>query len=398
MVARPRLRLACVSAAAAGLLIVPVAVTGPAYAAPAATATPPPDPGTDVAARLDAAVRQTMRETGTPGVIVGLWVPGKSSYVRAFGVADTATRAPMTPGLLMRIGSETKTFTVTALLRLVDQGKARLDDPIGRYIDGVPNGDRITLRELAGMRSGLFNYSEDADFNKALDTGPRDPFTPRQLLGYAFTHPVNFPPGARFEYSNTNLILLGLVVEKITGRPLHEVIARDVLEPAGLHHTLFPTGAEFPEPHAHGYTAQTASGKIVDATGWNPSWSWAAGAMVSDLQDLRGWARTLATGTLLTPATQAERLKTTPTGIPGAGYGLGIFDVQGWIGHNGSIPGYESLTVYLPQARATLVVLLNTDVLHDGKEPSAFFGEAVTRIATPDHVYPGHLPSAPKSG
>ncbi|MFD9336861.1 serine hydrolase domain-containing protein [Streptomyces sp. NPDC060028] len=405
---RMRLRRACVAVAAAGVLIAP-AVAGTAYGASAPAraapyAAPSPDTGTDfpqltpaVAAKLDAAVRQVMREARVPGVIVGLWAPGKGSYVRAFGVADKTTGAPMATDLDMRIGSETKTFTVTALLRLVDQGKVGLDDTIGTYVTGVPNGDRITLRELAGMRSGLFNYSEDDAFNAALDTGAERPFTPQQLLDYSFKHPVQFPPGQKFEYSNTNLILIGLVLEKITGRPLHEVIEQDVLKPAGLHHTLFPTGAEFPEPHAHGYTDQSTSGKIVDATGWNPSWGWAAGAIISDLQDLRSWARTLATGTLLTPATQAERLKTTPIGIPGAGYGLGIFDVQGWIGHNGSLPGYESLTVYLPQAQATLVVLLNTDVLHDGKEPSAFFGEAITTVVTPDHVYPGHQPPTPKS-
>ena len=94
-------------------------------------------------------------------MIVALSAPGKGEYVRAFGVADKATGAPMTPDLNMRIGSVTKTFTVTALLQLVDQGKVGLDDPIGKYVDGVPNGDRITLRQLAGMRSGLFNYSED---------------------------------------------------------------------------------------------------------------------------------------------------------------------------------------------------------------------------------------------
>ncbi|MEU9299979.1 serine hydrolase domain-containing protein [Streptomyces sp. NPDC048269] len=403
-----RLRRACVAAAAAGLLIAP-AVAGSAYGGPAQgqfvpAAAPSPDGDTEfpqltpaVAAQLDAAVQQVLREAKVPGVTVGLWAPGKGSYVRNFGVADTTTGAPMRSDFRIRIGSETKTFTVTALLQLVDQGKIGLDDPIGKYITGVPNGDRITLRQLAGMRSGLFNYSEDEDFDKALEAHPRKPFTPQQLLGYSFKHPVQFAPGEKWEYSNTNLILLGLVVEKITGRPLHEVIEQDVLKPAGLHRTLFPTGAEFPEPHAQGYTDQSASGKIVNATDWDPSWAWAAGAIISDLQDLRSWARTLATGTLLTPATQAERLKTTPIGIPGAGYGLGIFDVQGWIGHNGSLPGYETLTVYLPQAQATMVVLLNTDVLHDGQEPSTLFGEAITSIVTPDHVYPGHKPTAPKA-
>ncbi|MFF3018802.1 serine hydrolase domain-containing protein [Streptomyces sp. NPDC057939] len=406
-----RLRRACATAAAAGLLAAPT-LTGPAHGAqqparPAAAAAAAPSPGTDsdfpqltpaVAARLDAALRRVMRETGVPGAIVGLWAPGKGSYVRTFGVADRASGAPMTTGLHVRIGSETKTFTVTALLRQVDRGTVRLDDPIGRYVEGVPNGDRITLRELAGMRSGLFNYSLDPDFVERLESAPEKPIAPRQLLDYSFKHPAQFAPGARFDYSNTNLILLGLVLEKVTGRPLHEVIQRDVIEPAGLRGTVFPTGAALPVPYAHGYTDQTPSGRTVDATDWNPSWAWAAGAMASDLDDLRSWAHTLATGALLKPATQAERLRTTPMGIPGDGYGLGIFDIQGWIGHNGSIPGYEVLPVYLPEARATMVVLLNTDNLHEGQEPSTLFGEAVTSIVTPTHVYPGHKPTAPRRG
>lgn len=395
------LRRACVAAAAATLLLVPAA-TASAYGATAPAAASAPSPSADgafvqltpeVAAKLDAAIRRTQSETKVPGVIVGLWAPGKGSYVKTFGVADKATGAPMRTDLNFRIGSETKTFTVTALLQLVDQKKIALDDPIAKYVGGVPNGDRITLRELAGMRSGLFNYSEDPAFDKALTTTPNRVFTPRQLLDYSFKHPVGFAPDAKFEYSNTNLILLGLVVEKMTGRPIGEVITQDVLEPAGLHHTVFPKGAAFPDPHAQGYTNQTASGKIENSTDWDPSWAWAAGAIISDLQDLRSWAKTLATGTLLTPATQAERLRTRSVGIPGAGYGLGIFDVQGWIGHNGSIPGYESLTVYLPEAEATMVILLNTDVTVDGQEPSTLFGKAVTGIVTPDHVYPGRVPA-----
>jgi D-alanyl-D-alanine carboxypeptidase len=299
----------------------------------------------------------------------------------------------MSRDLYIRMGSETKTFTVTALLKLVDEGKVSLDDPIGKYVDGVPNGDEITLRELAGMRSGLFNYSEDPGFFKALTSDPQRPFTPQQLLDYAFKHPVLFPPGEKFFYCNTNLILLGLVVEKVGGQPIQDFIQKNVLAPAGMNHTVFPTDAAFPTPHAQGYTDQTATGKVEDAANWNPSWGWAAGAMISNLDDLHVWARTVATGilpngdTLISPATQKQRLITPPTTIPGAGYGLGIFNVQGWIGHNGSLPGYETLTIYLPSAQATLVVLLNTDINHDNTEPSTLFGEAITKIVTPGHVF-----------
>ncbi|MGW1147088.1 serine hydrolase domain-containing protein [Streptomyces sp. NPDC002454] len=394
-------RTVCTVAVTAGLLVVPVssgvAVTAAPPAVTAASDTPSPPPtstGTafpeldaDLSARLDDAVRTVMSEANVPGVTVGLWAPGKGSYVRSFGVADKTTGERMDPDLFLRIGSETKTFTVTALLELVDQGKVGLDDPISRYVDGVPSGDRITLRELAGMRSGLFNYSMDEDFFKALTSDPERPFTPQELLDYAFKHPLQFEPGTQFEYSNTNLILLGLVVEQAGGMPLDEYVQRNVLDPAGLRHTVFPTDAAFPSPHAHGYTDQTASGRTEDATDWNPSWGWAAGAMISNLHDLRIWAPVLANGTLLTPETQAERLKTGPAIVPGAGYGLGIFNVQGWLGHNGSLPGYESLTIYLPGPKATLVVLLNTDTVHDGQQPSTLFGRAITELVTPRHVF-----------
>ncbi|MFD7781751.1 serine hydrolase domain-containing protein [Streptomyces nojiriensis] len=408
-----RWRSAAVALAAVGLVVGPVgagsgavhagdaaasAVPGPAATVPAPTPTPASDGFAQltpaVTRQLDAAIKKVLAEAKIPGVIVAVSAPGKGDYVRSFGIADKATGAPMTPNLNMRIGSVTKTFTVTALLELVDEGKVGLDDPIGKYVDGVPNGDRITLRELAGMRSGLFNYSADEDFYKAFTANPDRPFTPQELLGYSFKHPVLFEPNAKFYYCNTNLILLGLVVEKVSGVPLDRFIDREVVAPAGLKHTVFPTGPEFPSPHAHGYTDQTASGKVEDATDWNPSWGWAAGAMISDLPDMRSWAKTLATGTLLTPATQAQRLDVVDA-LPGTGYGLGIFNVQGWIGHNGSLPGYGSLVLYLPESKATLVVLLNTDIGYQGQEPSTLFGEAITKIVTPDRVYT--LPAQPAS-
>ncbi|MFD4727380.1 serine hydrolase domain-containing protein [Streptomyces seoulensis] len=395
-----RLRRRLATAAALGALVVPL-TAAPSLAAPPTAPSPSPSPtGADVRTltpevnrQIDDAVQRVMREADVPGVTVGIWTPDKGTYVRSFGVADKSSERPMSPDLYMRIGSETKTFTVTALLQLVDQGKVDLDDPIGRYIAGVPNGDEISLRQLADMRSGLFNYSQDPDFFKALTSDPQRAFTPQQLLDYSFRHPVQFKPGEKFEYSNTNLILLGLVVEQQSGQKLGDYIQRHILDPAGMKHTSFPEGTEFPKPHAQGYTNQTADGKVVETAGWNPSWGWAAGAMVSNLDDMRVWSRTVATGRfpdgtqMVSPATQRQRLLTPPTGYPDAGYGLGIFDVHGWIGHNGSLPGYESLTVYLPSARTSLVVLLNTDIAHDGQEPSTLFGQAVTKVISPGHAF-----------
>ncbi|MFF8835457.1 serine hydrolase domain-containing protein [Streptomyces sp. NPDC015130] len=353
---------------------------------------PPGGLGPQVEARLDKAVADIRTQAGIPGVVVGLWMPGKGSYVRATGVADTATGEPMSADSYIRIGSETKTFTVTALLQLVDDGRVGLDDPIAKYVHGVRNGHRITLRHLAEMRSGLFPYTSDPDFIHDLLSDPQRQWTPEEVLPYGMNHRNTFQPGAQFQYSNSNLVLLGLVVEKVTGQRLQDVIRNRVLRPSHLFGTLFPDAAEFPEPHSHGYTDQTLSGEIADATDWNPSWAWAAGAMISNLQDLRRWAKIVATGELLTPETQAQRLKTLPTGFPGTTYGLGILKTDGWIGHNGSLPGYETVTVYLPSQKATLVLMLNTDARRvDNQEPSTLLARAITEIVTPDNVYAGSV-------
>jgi D-alanyl-D-alanine carboxypeptidase len=239
------------------------------------------------------------------------------------------------------------------------------------------------------MQSGLFNYSNSPEFQKALFADPRRTFTPRELLNYALVQPNQFPPGEGFEYSNTNTILLGLVVQKVSGQPLHSYIEDHILAPLGMSHTSFPTTNAFPDPHAQGYTVQTADGKETVATDWNPTWGWAAGAMISTLDDMRIWAGALATGKLLTPQMQAQRLQTvgSPGMPPQDGYGLGIFNLGGWIGHNGSLPGYQSVVVYLPEKQTSLVILTNTDIEHQGAEPSTTLATAITKELTPDHIY-----------
>ena len=356
---------------------------------PASSTAAPSKPINDaLAQRLDAAVNQAMSAAGVPGAIVGIWGPD-GDYVRAFGVADKATRAPMKTDFYSRIGSVTKTFTVTAILQLADQGKLGLDDSIAEFVDGVPLGNRITLRQLARMQSGLSNYSASPEFQQAMFTDPHRAFTPRELLSYASAQPNQFPPGEGFEYCNTNTILLGLVVQKVSGEPLHSYIHDHILTALGMGHTSFPTDNAFPNPHAQGYTVQTADGKEAVATDWNPSWGWAAGAMISTLDDMHTWAAALATGKLLTPQMQAQRLQT--VGSPGLppqdGYGLGIFNLGGWIGHNGSLPGYQTVVVYLPEKQTALVILTNTDIEYQGAEPSTSLATAITKELTPDHIY-----------
>ena len=218
---------------------------GKQTAAPRASATEKRD------AALDKAIRSGIKRASVPGAIVGVWREGQPPYLRAFGLRDKASGEPMATDLHMRIGSNTKTFVVTSVLMLAEQGKLGLDDPIDRYVKGVPNGDRITLRQLAQMRSGLYDYS-----GYTIKNMPQQPFrqwTPHELLEIAFRHPPLFPPGKSFDYSNTNTVLLGLVVEKVSGQSLGSFIERNILEPEGMTQTVFPAGAEIPSPHSQGY-------------------------------------------------------------------------------------------------------------------------------------------------
>jgi D-alanyl-D-alanine carboxypeptidase len=342
----------------------------------------------DLKAELDAAISAKVQEMNIPGAIVGLSIPGRIEYVTAVGVSDTATGAPMTVADHTRIGSVTKTFTGTAVLQLVDQGRVRLTDPISMYVEGVPSGDQITLDMLGRMRSGLFNYSNDEAWQERFfaeaPTGP-DAFatTPRELVDIAFRHPPNFAPNEEFEYSNTNTVLLGMVVTRVTGQSLPDYLRQHVIAPLGLGQTTWPANGAMPEPFTHGYVG-LPDDTVADATFWNPSWGDAAGAIISDLADMQHWAAALGRGTLLRPETQAQRIAG-EAAHPGVTYAFTIFDSHGWLGHNGDIPGYTTVTVYLPEQNATLVVFANSDVPAD---PAAGqLATAVTSVATPDHVY-----------
>ena len=373
------MRLSRTVLALLGVLLTALVTTPPVLAEP------------DLHARVDTAVAATLADMGVPGAIVGLSVPGRLDYIRALGVADTASGRAMTIDDHTRIGSVTKTFTGTVVLQLVDEGRIRLSDPISQYVAGVPSGDEITLDMLGRMRSGLVNYTEEDEFASGLFTeSPAGPyaFTPSvpELLGLSFRRPLNFPPGSRFEYSNTNTLLLGLVIEKVTGSPLDQVLRQRVLEPLGLTQTTYPDNGFMPEPYARGY-AKIPDGTVGDSTLWNPSWAGAAGEIVSNYADLAVWARAVGRGDLLTPATQASRMRM-QDGFPGATYGFALLDSGGWVGHGGTIPGYTTIVAYLPDADATLVVLVNSNV--PAKHAASQIATAVTSLATQDHVfYPG---------
>lgn len=313
-------------------------------------------------AALTAIVEKAMDDKRLPGLNVGIWIPGRGTLVQSFGIGDLETGAPMDLADHVRIASITKSFTATAILQLVDQGKLSLDDKLAEFIDGIPNGERITIRHLLNMTSGIYDFPADPQFMEAITADPLMAFGPDDVIAILRRNKPNFEPGAEVVYCDTNFILLGVILEKVSGRKAADIVAEDFIAPLKLTGTSFPDTPAMPEPYAHGYYAgEDVKGPFEDFTESNPNLPWTAGAMVSTLEDLRVWVKVLATGTELSPATQRERLTFRPftTGNEGASYGLGILNYSGFLGHYGMIFGYTTAIFHLPEADATFVISAN---------------------------------------
>lgn len=337
---------------------------------------------------IDSALDKAFADSGAPGVAVGIWIPGEGNYVAIRGVDDVATRRPMRADDYFRIGSITKTFTVTVLLQLADEKKLGLDDPVAKYAMFVPNGANITLRMLANMTSGLFNYTEDDAWVTAAFSDFQRTWTPRELVDVGLAHPPYFAPGKGFHYSNTNTVLLGMIIEQVTKKPIAQLFGEKIIIPLRLAHTMWPTTSALPPPYAHGITEQTLDHKVADATNRNPSWAFTAGQLVSTLGDLRVWVESYATGSLISPQRQQERLTyvTLPPNTATRKYGLGIGNDNGWLGHSGELPGYNTGAYYLPDKRAVVVVMVNSDIAVNKVNPMTIIFKALAAVIAPDHV------------
>lgn len=321
-----------------------------------------------------------------PGIMVQVTTPD-GTWSDAFGVASKATGAPMSPDLRHRIGSVTKTFTTTLALMLVQEGKLDLDDPVSKYVAGVPDGDRITIRMLGSMTSGLNEYLGNPEFRAAFAADPARTWQPQELLDAAYAMGPVFAPGTSSAYSNANTVLLGLVIEAIEGRAFGEVITEKILVPQGLDGTTYPTDARFPQDHTSGHSTLQPGVDEVDSTSWSPTQAQAAGQMISTIADLTTWARLLATGELISPALQAERMRWERMGDNDDEwhYTFGIEENSGWLGHNGMIPGYFTYVVYHPELRASIVIAMNTDRNREGEPGINPIMRELSEILFPGH-------------
>ncbi len=326
---------------------------------------------------LQETLEKTVAEIGFPGAIALISAPGRETWSTAVGVGDRATNAPMTTDMHTRVGSITKMFTATLVLQIVDAGDLSLDATLAATLPSAANlahADSITLRHLLNMRSGIYNYTEDNDAMARLFASPECVWTHEELIAISRAHDAYFEPGADFHYSNTNYILLEMIVERVTGRPFGELLQERVLTPLGLTETVLPTAPSMPEPFAHGYGGDpsipraphkdddetaVAPPETIDTTEIPPSAAAGAGALVSTVNDLDHWLHALKDGFSLSEDLQRERMCMESTGDNHGAYGLGVMSHGRLIGHGGGIPGYTSFAGYDPITGAHVVVLVN---------------------------------------
>ncbi|MBV9232565.1 MAG: beta-lactamase family protein [Candidatus Eremiobacteraeota bacterium] len=325
--------------------------------------------------------------TPVPGVVLGVWDGRGGSFVRTFGFADLTTRRPLSTADHFRIGSNTKTFVVATILQLADEHRLSLDDPISRFNLGVavPNAANITVRLLCNMRSGLFEAYDSPQIEKVNFTGSMT-FDPRTMIKWAVRQKPYFAPGKGYHYSNTNYLILGLIIEELTHDTVGNEITKRFLKPYNLAHTSYAYTMAMPAPWAHGYGLDRRR-NWQDVSNTIPvSLMGAAGAMISDMADMKKWIRLYVTGKTTSAAMHRALMDCVFTGSPGQGFGLALGCSSGWYGYTGGLPGYNTANFYFPETGATIVAWV--DVQQNKPVPgvaNAMFRD-VARVLTPNNI------------
>ncbi|HDR8183570.1 TPA: beta-lactamase family protein [Bacillus thuringiensis] len=327
-------------------------------------------------------VKQAMRDTlhlGFPGILVKTYEGGKT-WGYAAGVADLSTKKPMKTDFRFRIASVTKTFTATVVLQLAGENRLNLDDSIEKWLPGVIQGNgydakQITIRQILNHTSGIAEYSrtKEADFFKHRNKS----FTAEDLVKLGLSLPPDFAPGKGWSYSNTGYVLLGILIEKVTGNSYAEEIENRIIEPLELSNTFLPGNSSVipGTNHARGYFQPDGASELKDITYYNPSIGSSAGDMISTADDLNKFFSYLLSGKLLKEQQLKQMLTTVPTGSAEiVGYGLGIYEtrlpngVSIW-GHSGGIPGFGTFAGGTLGGKHTLAVNLNSLRKADNPDP-----------------------------
>ena len=296
----------------------------------------PPEFDVDIARQIQADLDAGIDQYNIPGAAIAVRSPDGATWFGASGLAIRETGTSMTPDTHVRIGSVTKTFTATVVLQLVDEDRLSLDDTIDDVlpIGIIVNSDRITVRQLLEMRSGLGSWDKDSTWMAVMYADPMRVWTPEELIEYSDW--TQFEPGERYDYNNANYTLLGMMIETVTGNSYQQEVHTRILEPLNMTHTVVPTTNDQPEPFAHGYL--NMEGTVTDFTFlFHCSYNFAAGEMISTVADQLIWIEALMNGDLISEASHAEQFNIKEKeSDPGRSYGLGLEDYYGAAGHLGN--------------------------------------------------------------
>jgi len=342
-------------------------------------------------------VEAAAKQLKVPGAMVLLRTP-QGNFNAGVGTTELGVQIPPAANTHFRIASNTKTMTGALIVLLAQDGKLKLSDPVSTYIPDVPDGENITVAQLLKMRSGLYGYTADPALAAAMDANPGKAWTPQEVLAIAFRHPPQFAPDASYEYSNTNYALLGLIAEKVGGRPLAQQFADRLFGPVGLTQTSLPAADDtsIPAPYSHGYmyggsfyaladdpypadmqaAAQAGTLQPVDYTNQNSSYATAAGGAISTADDLAAWMKALVSGKVFNADYHQQWLTSLqpedPAAPDGQKYGYGISYQRfgpsaAMFYHGGELPGFNSFMGYDPDNDVALVIWTNLTLSPDGR-------------------------------
>ncbi|MEU6486506.1 serine hydrolase domain-containing protein [Streptomyces sp. NPDC046887] len=327
------------------------------------------DPGRD--AGLRGKLEQLVRTPGgPPGVIAVLQRDGERQVLTA-GTAELGTGRPPRPGDHTRLASASKMYTGAVSLQLVEEGRLRLDDTLGRLLPRLPKAwSAVTLRQLLNHTSGLPDYTSDAEFVRLVVEDPRRRFDPRRLLDFVADEPLGFRPGTRYRYSNSDNIAVALIAEAVTGRPYEKLLAELVYRPLDLRETSLPGGYRLPEPYLHGYDVDPPAAPEDASEALSASGVWASGGIVATPRDFNRFVRGYAGGRLVSGTVREAQYTfraggaSEPAGPGTNAAGLALFRYTtrcGTVyGHTGNFPGYTQFAAATKDGRRSLTFTIST--------------------------------------
>lgn len=324
-----------------------------------------------------------------PGVVAGVWIPGKAPWKIAEGLGDVAKGTPIRVTDRFPIRSVTKSYTVTLVLQLARANAISLDDPIGKYVPDLGELSGVTLTQLAAMESGVKDYSKMDEFIAELVAHPERDWAPRELVDLIRPFRPMWTPGSQYDYSNTNTILLGMAVEQVTGRPIADIYREWLLGPLRMGRTSYPNSCDIPEPHPTPYIVDAVTGVAEECFVVNLSTFGSSGGMVTTLGDFHKWGKALGDGHFV--GRRLHKLRMTHSRPATSGpeydrYGLGMGELQGWWGHTGEGLGYQACTFYDPRTGGVICVLLNSSQV--GVNAAAEVFKALADVVHPPAAAP----------